>query len=316
GKFLSFPKADQPFYMAFVTEDSDYFWIDVFVDPGSGKVVGTVDNFSLSIEGCLQIAIGLHIRLCAGEFGRKLVDASVVLFLVELLTGLLLWWRGFAHFRRAFVVRVHRSRFLAYHDSHRLMGLLAFPFLLVMILTALLWGYPQVMVPLVYWSCGETPPAALPDESEIEAPNIELLPPESQRLPLREMTWKVQAGFPGAAIEYIRVDDSRARNVLFGLNYPATDTEPQHNETVTGDRLSGEVRSTQIGPVRKRTFADRLTNEWAHELHYGSIGGLTTKILYLAACLAVDLLYATGISMWLIKRRKRRRSLRTAAIRN
>jgi uncharacterized iron-regulated membrane protein len=67
GTFLSFPCPETPFYTAYLGSESDCFWTDVFVDPGSGRIVGTIDNASFSVEGCLQIAIQLHIRVCSGE---------------------------------------------------------------------------------------------------------------------------------------------------------------------------------------------------------------------------------------------------------
>ena len=78
--------------------------------------------------------------------------------------------------------------------------------------------------------------------------------------------------------------------------------EPQN---VINDRVTGKMANGQVSH-RSKTLADHLTNEWAHDLHYGSFGGLTTRVLYLIACLIVDLLYITGISMWIIKHRKHR----------
>ena len=77
-------------------------------------------------------------------------------------------------------------------------------------------------------------------------------------------------------------------------------------ERIILDRSTGILISNVRSSARRESFVDRLTGELAHELHYGTFGGLPTRILYLCACLVVDLLYATGIAMWIIKRPKRR----------
>ena len=78
------------------------------------------------------------------------------------------------------------------------------------------------------------------------------------------------------------------------------------------NRLSKEIVTARPGPVAARSFADRLVHDWAHPLHYGDFGGLTTKLLYLAACVAVDGLYITGVWMWFLRKNKQSRSARRA----
>lgn len=307
ANFLSFPTPEAPFYTAYLGGESDNFWTDVFVDPGTGRIVGTINNASFSVEGFLQIAIQLHIRLCAGEFGRQLVDASVVLFVVELVTGVALWWPRFRRVLRAFTIRLRRSRFLAYYDVHRLAGVTAAPLLIVMSLTGLLWGYPQLMVPLVYWCCGERAPVQSDAYREPEqAEAVELLRAEDQTIPLLQIVRNVTAELRPTAIEYLYMEQRQSPTITVGIRPAGTAVDEDLTETVVVDRRTGRISRDEQRSRPQRSFADRLTAEWAHELHYGTIGGLTTRILYFAACLAVDVLYLTGLAMWFIKRRKRR----------
>lgn len=314
GLFLFFPDPDKPFYTAYLGGESANFWTDVFVDPGSGRIVGTINNASWSIEGCLQVAIQLHIRLCAGEVGRQLVDASVVLFVIELVTGVLLWWPGLRRIGRAFAFRMRRTRFIAFYDTHRLAGVLAFPFLVTMALTGLLWGYPRVVVPLVYWCCGEAAPAeseAYRDTEESTTP--ELLGVDESPLPFSRVIRTAGTELSPAGIAYLNLEHLRSRTVTLGIHAGKDVADGGAIESVVVDRRTAGLVNQTLRPGTRRSLADRLTNELAHELHYGTFGGLPTRLLYLAACLAVDLLYVTGVTMWIIKRRRRGRVLEVAA---
>ncbi len=302
GAWLQFPGPEAPFYSTFVEDGSDAFWTDVFVDPGTGRIVGSVSNLSWSVEGVLQVAIQLHIQLCAGETGRRIVDCSVLLLLVELLSGLALWWSGLKRLRNALAVRWRASRFLMLYDCHRVSGALAAPFLLVMVATGLLWAFPSVMVPLAYWSCGESPPQEY-RSSETRSDEAEAgLPEGTTPASLQTIVRSVTAHSPGVVVKSIHRPAPDARHVTVSVLLPA---EPDADASFRCDGRTGAVVDGAVERPKERTLATRLTNEWAHALHYGNFGGLTTKLAYLAACLAVDGLYVTGIAMWLIKRRKR-----------
>jgi uncharacterized iron-regulated membrane protein len=305
GAWLQFPTKETPFYSAFVEDGSDAFWTDVFVDPGTGRLVGSVSNLSWSVEGVLQVAIQLHIRLCAGETGRRVVDWSVTLLLVELLTGLFLWWPGRQRLRAAFRVRWQASRFLLLYDSHRLSGVLAAPWLLIMVLTGLLWAFPSVMVPLAYWCCGERPPKEFRNHESQDASAEERLSEEATPISLQTIVERVRMREPDVLIRSIHRPAADSRY----LTVQATRRdEPETTLSFRCDRGDATIAEMKAEHPGERSIATRLTNEWAHSLHYGNFGGLPTKLLYLAACLAVDGLYMTGITMWLLKRRKRKRS--------
>lgn len=304
--WLTFPAKDQPFYAAFIGGDTDDFWTDVFVDPGSGQIVGSVNNLSWSIEGLLQVSIQLHIRLCAGEWGRKFVDVSVALLLVELCTGLFLWWPGRKHIFRGFQIRV-RKRFLAVYDWHRVSGVLAAPPVLVMTLTGLLWGFPQIMVPLVYWSCGETPPTVSPRGAIASALILpEADPDRDEFCSWSEVAQVARTIDPQLSIAgiYFHGPQQRIARVT-GVKVADSDGGFPQENTIEIDRQTRQRVFTDPLPSQP-SMADRFVNDWAHPLHYGDFGGIATKLLYLAACCTVDGLFVTGLWMWWVKTTKAR----------
>ncbi|MEM9703170.1 MAG: PepSY domain-containing protein, partial [Planctomycetota bacterium] len=76
---------------------------------------------------------------------------------------------------------------------------------------------------------------------------------------------------------------------------------PSVNRVVHIDRYTGAVvndaRIGDLGPMAQWT-------QWNYPLHVGSVGGLTTKILWSVAALGVCCLPLTGMIMWLIRRNR------------
>ena len=214
-------------------------------------------------------------------------------------------------------MRFTPKRFLFLYDWHRVSGALAAPFLLVMTLTGLLWGFPEIMAPLVYWTCGEPAPAVTARERPSELPREPSAADSSQpRCTLADVVQLVRARTPDAVIQGIHLPPASAHLAGVSLQRaPNTPVEAGSDGYLWVNRTSREVITPRSVSVVPPSIADRLVNDWAHPLHYGDFGGLTTKLLYLAACAAVDGLYFTGLWMWLIRRRKTRNALRSETLR-
>lgn len=304
GDGLSFPTEDSPFYRAYLGDAEDpesvFFWTDVLVDPGTGRIVAEIDNSGWNVAGLLQVSIQLHIRLCAGEVGRRIVDCSVTLFVVSLISGLVLWWPGFRKFFRTFQLRLRRNAFTINFDWHRLTGFLAAPLLLVMALTGLLWAFPSVVRPLIYLACFETPAEESPPQ---EATSV---PPSSDATPLslEQIARRAQERFLDSRLSFVTIGaqpTGTARAFLEIGDFPSPGGVSQE---IVFDKYSGEI--LQTSDQRDLEGAESFIEVWAHPLHYGWFGGLPVKVLYVLATLAVDGLFATGVAMWWIKSRKKR----------
>lgn len=300
---LAYPSHKRPFYSTFVGEEDAIFWTDVYVDPGTGRIVGSINNLAWSVEGLLQVSIQLHIRLCAGEWGRRCVDVSVSLFLLELCTGLFLWWPGLRRLSHGFKIRSVRKRFLAIYDWHRVSGVIAAPLLLIMTLTGLLWGFPTIMVPLVYWSCGEVPPTTNQRDTSTSEPAVSIEGTDPHDYCSRdEIDRIVKDSLPMARISGMYLHGPNQRHATVSGEITGNGRVSPEAVSIEVDRLTRQA--TRQDSVQRQSVADQLVNDWAHPLHYGDFGGITTKLLYLAACLAVDGLFVTGFWIWIIKSRK------------
>jgi uncharacterized iron-regulated membrane protein len=69
------------------------------------------------------------------------------------------------------------------------------------------------------------------------------------------------------------------------------------------DRYSGKVLRVRDG---RRPNPAELVLDWIGPLHFGSYGGLFTRVMYVFVGLAPGGLFLTGFWLWLRKLRRRR----------
>ena len=72
-----------------------------------------------------------------------------------------------------------------------------------------------------------------------------------------------------------------------------------YGNTIYLDRFSGQV--VRIDDERKASLGDRIFSSF-HPLHYGTFGGLLTRILYVFVGLAPTVLAITGFTMFRLRR--------------
>ncbi|RFF29997.1 PepSY-associated TM helix domain-containing protein [Wenzhouxiangella sediminis] len=226
--------------------------------------------------------------------GLTLVGILGVLMAGLCLSGLL------AHprlFRDAFRLRLKSSRRLVQADLHNRLSVWAFPFHLVIALTGAALGLSllvaAVFAPVV--NDGET--ATFFDPifgSEVEgadtpAPlaDIEAALVNFERAHPDVRAWVISFHDPATEGQSAEILAYHPRRLIFG-DYVGFDA---------AGRL-GEWTGLSDGEIGQQVVAS------LYPLHFGSFGGLPVKILYgllgLAACSVV----ATGLNIWLVKRRQ------------
>jgi uncharacterized iron-regulated membrane protein len=60
----------------------------VFVNPYSGKIIGTINKEN----DFFGIVLQLHRSLFLGDVGKVITGTSALLFIVMLITGIIIWW--------------------------------------------------------------------------------------------------------------------------------------------------------------------------------------------------------------------------------
>lgn len=249
----------------FERSDGTRFW--VYVNPWTAKVQGTGEwaSFQRFFRQTHR-----HLMLPT-KWGVPIVSSLALVLLTSLVTGLLTYkrfWRGL--FRTP---RTRDARTLT-GDLHRLCGLWTLPFVLLISLTGFWY--------LVESLGGEAP--RLPEPSlEAEAP------PVPGKL-IDAMVAAAQAAQPDLQVQEIRLPSDKEAEVAVMGQASALLVRDRAN-AVWFDARNGRLLLSARGEALN---THQRLSEMADPLHFGTFGGLATKLLWLLFGLLLTGLAVTG----------------------
>lgn len=277
-------------WLLVVTDKGDGTYRD-FVADARGQVIGEAP--SPWSEFVTTLHVQLHLPRTWGAF---LVGLTGVALLSSLISGLL------AHpriFRDAFHLRLGGSRRLQEADLHNRMGVWAMPFHLIVSTTGALLGLTTLIVgvlglALFQGDVGKVyalfvPPQ--PKENAAPAPVLDLVP----------MYAKLAELVPGGRVTFIGLEhpteqgggalfNVEADGHLANLDSYAFDRTGLYHEARANENNIGESILQAISP-----------------LHFGWFGGAPVKLAYGLLGLAMTYLAASGVTIWLARRRDKGR---------
>ena len=257
----------------------------IYLDRATGDVAG--EGSWITIQRVLR---DMHRRLfIPTDWGIRIVSAFAILLLVSLVTGLVTYkrfWRGL--FRRprtqAETALVHDRRFMG--DLHRLLGLWSIPLLVVISLTGLWY--------LVEASGGAAPKPRAEQEARAQLaaraePAAAPAGPVSPDL-LDQMVAEAKAQIPGLDVREVHLPGMSDQPVAVMGQASASLVRNRAN-AVWFDPASGEPLAAVRGEALN---AHQRIAEAADPLHFGTFGGLATRILYFLLGLALTFLAVSG----------------------
>lgn len=298
---LLYGSSDEPVELIFHEENPE-FYRSVFLDPYSGELLGTKDHtadfFHFILDG--------HMYLWLPEpIGGTIVSWGVLLFFINLLSGLFLWWprnqkeRG-KRFRLNFLYwrNLTQKRF----DLHAVVGSYAFIFATIFATTGLTMSFTWFSEFLHKGMGGEgstdfrVPEAVSQDPAgtENEEAPIEQLPrlltnkhPEAESFEIH---------YPHDKERAIYVELSKDEGIFYNNDYRFYD--PRSLEPIPS--------KTIYGPYKKAPLPDKLMR-MDYDIHVGSILGLPGKIIAFLSSLTIASLPVTGTLLWWNRRKKGRK---------
>lgn len=237
----------------------------LYIDPTDGHVLGTRPRG----DAQLQTLLKLHVNLLQGRIGNRIVAAATLLTVGLALTGLWLWWPlriwrfckgpGFRRFNL---------------DLHSMAGLYSSLFLLIIAVTGATMAY-----------LGERRPP--PPLSSRPAPG-------RHRISVDAAIQAAAQALPGARIASLEMP--MREHVAFHLQLAFPEDGSQAGRSIVNlDQYTGEplqILSTRAGSLSHRYFVNQLN------LHAGTIGGMTTKVMALLACVALLVQILSGYVLW------------------
>jgi uncharacterized iron-regulated membrane protein len=262
--------------------------LQTFINPYTGEILGE-RIWERSLIGFMY---AVHHDLFLGKVGQITVGVTGVLLLCMAITGISLW-TGWRKLGNGFKIRWKSPFALVSYDLHNVSGIISSVFLIVTAFTG------AIIVILHF----------LPMFNQV--PETQSAPP-TQPVAMTALVQKANAVMPEGKDSLIEFSDRDPKSLTIRKKLPNQETGRFDLSTVELDRYSGEI--IQVNKVVKAEGLFRFIVAIA-DLHFGTFGGLPTRILYVFVGLMPTFLLVTGLVIW--KRRRwgiARRDLEMQAI--
>lgn len=275
----------------------------VYINPYTGKVQhirnfrsGEFDFFNFVLDGHINLWLPYKI-------GRPIVDASVLIFLILLISGLALWWpRNWnkANRDKSFKIKwTARFKRLNY-DLHNVLGFYTLLILFAIASTGLVWSYGWFAHSVYRITSGGKP------YPEYKAATSDTTISGSYRATSIDSLWMLHTHNNKQLGSSVSFPETKADAIEIVVNYkPGTnykqDIFDYDQHTLQPVKGSGVF----AGRYADASVADRI-GRMNYDIHVGQIGGLPTKILAFFASLVCASLPITGFYIWWGKKKKRK----------
>jgi uncharacterized iron-regulated membrane protein len=268
---------DPWFATAATVETEEDRLVFVYVNPWTAEAQGVASWWNAH-----RVLRFLHRHLMMPvKWGLPIVCSTAFLLLASLVTGLVAykkWWRGFGRVPRLRKGRPGEARRFT-GDLHRLAGVWSLWFVALMIVTGLWY--------LIEWGGGAAPPHPRPPET-IAGAEVPVGPA------LDRLVATAQAAYPELEITGVRFDD---RGVVF---------EGRDGTLLVRDRSNAVWTHPETGAVLLKAEGARLNwrqriGEAADPLHFGTWGGLASKLVWFLFGAALTGLCVTGVMIYALR---------------
>tara|TARA_R100001369_G_scaffold91771_1_gene134146 strand:- start:6094 stop:7236 length:1143 start_codon:yes stop_codon:yes gene_type:complete len=285
-----FKKADDAIEVIFYDPKPE-FYQSVFLNPYTGKVLQVDDHLS----GFFAFILKGHMRLwLPKEIGEQVVGASILIFMVIILSGIFLWvpkkrknlkqrlrfsWKG--------TTRWKRKNF----DLHTIIGFYICSLALILAFTGSVMSY-NWMKYVLYKSLGGDKEAAFIIPENIGSPSqgegvlpIDLLIPKLQAASPNSESFELH--YPTGPDASIYVEVSNSSGLYYDSDFRFFD---QHTlEEIETPSIYGKYENAKV--------ADKILR-MNYDIHIGAIGGIAGKIIAFLVSLLTASLPVTGILLW------------------
>lgn len=274
-EYISFPQQPDRSYTIAMTDKNGHR-LETFVNPYTGKILGD-RVWEYSLVGFLYT---LHHELFLGHTGLIILSIVGIAFLGMSLSGMMLW-TGWRNRQSRLKIRWNAPKKLLNFDLHQTVGIVSQFLLAILALTGTI-----IVLLHIFPVFGEDNSVPIP------APN-------RQPIALSQLVQTADAAMPGGLITNVSFDKERPRKLTVTKHFPEQDTGKFDLSNVQIDRYSGKV--LLVHKVIQPDAFFRVIVIIAN-LHFGTVAGLPSRILYLIAGIAPAILLITGIKMFIDRR--------------
>ncbi|GGH59037.1 hypothetical protein GCM10011379_05380 [Filimonas zeae] len=257
-----------------------------FMNPYTGKVTGK----RLYESSFIHVVTDIHTSLLVPVAGRYIVGISALILLILTITGLRLWIpKKWKQLKQVLTVNFKASFKRQNYDWHNVLGFYSAPVVTLIALTGFCMTFSIVIIPMLFSLSGLPPQGAaklLGAKSQYHAGAVVI--------PLQQLHTINQRELPGSEIAGIAFPADSTGNFRLDIRDKGVPAEGKR-EMLILDQYSGKVllNSRRDFPPVAAAYLS-----WLNPIHYGSFGGLPTRILALAGGLIPLALFITGFIIW------------------
>lgn len=258
----------------------------VFVNPYSGKIIGTINKEN----DFFGIVLQLHRSLFLGDVGKIITGTSALLFIVMLITGIIIWWpRNKEVLKQSLWIKPNASFKRKTLDWHRAFGFYASWILIFTSLTGIIWSFKWAENTM-YWMTNskkeerkEFHSEHLSDTNTISVDGI-LNKVEKYQMASKECFIAMPEDSTGVYRITFRYDD--------GGFYKKMDQ-------LFLDQYTGKIINTKL--FNEAQLGDKLKST-NYDIHTGKAFGFIGQLIIFFASLIAASLPITGFLIWKNKR--------------
>ena len=259
----------------------------LLVDPGTGAI-GAMQSSAGSFMG---VVAQLHYNLLSGETGLALNAFAGGLAIFFAITGLILWWRGKAKWKNGLRIKIKgASTRVRNYSIHSAVGFYSSLFLAIAGLSGIYFWAPQPYLAAAAHVDGTTL-AVMKDFLDPPSSASPLTMPDA---PVNHVVALARAQYPSEVLSEIEIPQ-RPKDAWQFHFFSHGGIDLGNAELVVIDRRSAKIlaaRRTADLPIAIRAVI------MLRPLHYGTIGGHATRILWIFLGLTPTILLITGFVIW------------------
>ncbi|MDR6922809.1 MULTISPECIES: PepSY domain-containing protein [Chryseobacterium] len=270
----------------------------------TGTILGQADT---GANHFFEVVLDIHRNLMMGNAGRQIVGASVLMFCVLLISGLILWLPKKLKFLKQGLTVKFKAKFQRVnYDLHNTLGFYTFLMLFFIAVTGLYVTYPWVKNGLIVSLGGSSIDNIAKEKDNGDDPFGGLLEDMLQKQDEKKNLKDASS----ASIDKIlkMADQHLPYTAVTSIELPNKDNPryvviKTNTQNFLGMMLPDEVTFDKTGVLKtKELFSDRPLNKQftalAKPLHTGEIMGLPSIILYFIISLIGCSFPITGFLIW------------------
>ncbi len=256
----------------------------VYVDSDTSRIVG--DEVLQQKHALLKFLERLHFELAAGATGATMNGIGGALLFIMSATGIVLWWPGKRHWKRALRVQWSARWIRLNWDLHNAFGFWCILLIAMWGLTGAYFIFPKPFLHAL---------ALISSTSHFDEQPSNWIPSE-QLLPIDTLLGNAMRMYPADRLAYLYMDVRRPHGMvkIFLSRNPAVPL-PLLEDVISMQPGTGMVLSNLTSS--NWTRGERLSLA-VYSIHYGDFGGLPVKVAWAILGLAPLLLVVTGYVMW------------------